>query len=875
MRLCPSCSAAPPQNSEFCNQCGARLDGPRIPATETVHQPRSPIPSSSKNMDEGRFPPGTLLAQRYRVVSLLGRGGMGEVYRANDLLLGQAVALKFLPAEWTSHEETLVRFRNEVRIARQISHPNVCRVYDIGEAEGSTYLSMEYVDGEDLAALLRRIGRLPQDKALEIARQLCAGLAAAHDKGVLHRDLKPGNIMLDGQGQLRITDFGLAGAAGEVKDIRSGTPGYMAPEQRSGQEVTARSDIYALGIVLHEVFTGKRPSPDSSHPDLAPEVDRVIRRCLAEDPAKRPASALQVAAALPGGDPLAAALAAGETPSPEMVAAAGDTDSISVRTVGILVALLLAGLVVAVMFGGKTSLLAKTPFPKPPAALEQKAQILIESLGYTDPPRDHASGLSYDQDYHRYAEKQEKPGTYRAQLEKGQPPLIHFWYRQSPQYLQAPSIADPRLPAVSLDNPPPTRSGMVGLKMDPQGRLIEFSAVPPQVEETPVPPHPADWTALLAAAGLDMTRFTAAEPTWIPLVSFDARAAWTGSYAHAPEVPLRIEAASWRGRPVNFQVIGPWSKPERMQQTTYWPGGLGLFLTVVMCLLILAAFLAWRNFRLQRGDTRGASRLAFFTWVLDMLLWLCGASHVPTPHEFYGFFIALSWALLRAGIVWIVYVGVEPYVRRRWPQLIITWSRLLGGGVRDPLVGGHLLIGGTLGVGFAVWAFIVRFHAEQSGTILSDLSLDSLLDARHMTLDLDRTIVDSIFASLFLLLFFLLLRIVLRRLWLAAAAFIVVIALGLLGSIGFGQSTLFDWVTTPLVSALLVFVLSRFGVLALIVAFSVDLILISFPLATDFSAWYAGNSLYALASVLALTAYALYTALAGRPLFKAGFLDPD
>ena len=132
-------------------------------------------------MDEGRFPPGTLLAQRYRVVSLLGHGGMGEVYRANDLLLGQTVALKFLPAQWTSHEATLARFRNEVRIARQVSHPNVCRVYDIGEAEGSTYLSMEYVDGEDLASLLRRIGRLPQDKALEIARQLCAGLAAVLD----------------------------------------------------------------------------------------------------------------------------------------------------------------------------------------------------------------------------------------------------------------------------------------------------------------------------------------------------------------------------------------------------------------------------------------------------------------------------------------------------------------------------------------------------------------------------------------------------------------------------------------------------------------------------------------------------------------------
>src|SRR3984893_9538185 len=167
---------------------------------------------------------------------------MGEVYRANDLLLGQTVALKFLPARATSDENTLARFRNEVRIARQISHPNVCRVYDIGEAEGSTYLSMEYVDGEDLASLLRRIGRLPQDKALEIARQLCAGLAAAHREGVLHRDLKPANVMLDGRGRAVMTDFGLASLAERIEgyDARSGTPAYMAPEQLAGQEVTAK-----------------------------------------------------------------------------------------------------------------------------------------------------------------------------------------------------------------------------------------------------------------------------------------------------------------------------------------------------------------------------------------------------------------------------------------------------------------------------------------------------------------------------------------------------------------------------------------------------------------------------------------------------------
>jgi len=188
--------------------------------------------ASSESLDPRGLAPGTVIAERYRIIGLIGRGGMGEVYRADDLKLGQPVALKFLPEKLASDPAWIERFYAEVRHARGVSHPNVCRVYDVGEVGGRHFLSMEYVDGEDLASLLRRIGRLPPDKATEIARQLCAGLAAAHDRGVVHRDLKPGNVMLDGLGRARITDFGLAsaaaaGGAGE----RSGTPAYMAPEQ--------------------------------------------------------------------------------------------------------------------------------------------------------------------------------------------------------------------------------------------------------------------------------------------------------------------------------------------------------------------------------------------------------------------------------------------------------------------------------------------------------------------------------------------------------------------------------------------------------------------------------------------------------------------
>ena len=383
MSTCVSCGSQVPQTGRFCSSCGAAMvSGDELPTMEFVEsKPRqsgkaasgSPARPSSSNspsssgglLTEGRFLPGRLLAGRYRIIALLGKGGMGEVYRADDLTLGQPVALKFLFEEASRDEALLERFRNEVRLSRRVSHPNVCRVYDVGEVDGHTFFTMEYVDGEDLASLLRRIGRLPADKAVEIARQLCAGLAAAHAKGVLHRDLKPANIMLDGRGQVVVTDFGLAGLVDQIpgSDVRSGTPAYMAPEQLEGKEVNVKTDVYSLGLVLYEIFTGKRafsveslpelvrvrsesaPSkPSSLVKDFDPAVERVILRCLEPDPANRMSSVLSVAAALPGGDPLAAALAAGETPSPQMVAAAGETTGLAPRVAVLCLAAALVGL---------------------------------------------------------------------------------------------------------------------------------------------------------------------------------------------------------------------------------------------------------------------------------------------------------------------------------------------------------------------------------------------------------------------------------------------------------------------------------------------------------------------------------------------------
>src|SRR4051794_37580841 len=209
---------------------------PRLPEDDLTIEP-STVQTVAPTLppSTSRFAPGSIIAARYRLVALLGRGGMGEVYRADDLTLDQPVALKFLPEGVATDQVRLAQFHNELRIARQVSHKNVCRLYDVGDADGRRFLTMEYVDGEDLASLLRRIGRLPQDKAIEVARQLCAGVSAAHERGVIHRDLKPANVMIDGDGNVRITDFGIATAAADAGAAVAGTPQYMAPELLAGK----------------------------------------------------------------------------------------------------------------------------------------------------------------------------------------------------------------------------------------------------------------------------------------------------------------------------------------------------------------------------------------------------------------------------------------------------------------------------------------------------------------------------------------------------------------------------------------------------------------------------------------------------------------
>lgn len=541
MSLCPKCSSEV-KESDVCPVCSAallRADKDSKTETAAVVVPQSSVGT----MEEARFAAGLIVGGRYRVQTLLGRGGMGEVYRAYDLLLNQTVALKFLSEAIGTKESALVRFRTEVRIARQISHPNVCRVYDIGVIEGLHFLTMEYVDGEDLSSLLRRIGRLPQAKALEISRRICAGLAAAHDRGVLHRDLKPANTMIDGRGQVRITDFGLAVLVSELpsKNPGSGTPAYMAPEQKMGREVTARSDIYSLGLVLYEIFTGLRcVDPHRSPVDLVkhldPAIAGTITHCLQTEPRERPSSALAVAMALPGGDPVAAALAAGETPSPDMVAASDEKEGVSPRHATICFLAFLPLLAAISLFSDTVTLLGHSPVDIPPDALAFKATEILTELGYTEPPRAAAYGFLVTPGSPIYTE-QPASGKQTPLFTSHSSGAIRFWYRQHQDYLNSQIFLTARRLIGPITNtfPPNTAPGMVRVILEPRGRLIALDARPSTISEARA--ANMNWAILFRVAGLDPTRFSAAKPKKIPPMAFDERSAWIGSYGDDPVTP--------------------------------------------------------------------------------------------------------------------------------------------------------------------------------------------------------------------------------------------------------------------------------------------------------------------------------------------------
>ena len=872
--------------------------GPSVAGTRPANTPGGgpPAPASS------RLAPGSIIAGGYRLVALLGRGGMGEVYRADDLTLDQPIALKFLPERdigsrgadgdtgvtGAGHDDRLAQLHNELRVARQVSHKNVCRLYDLGDADGRRFLTMEYVDGEDLASLLRRIGRIPQDKAIDIARQLCAGVAAAHDRGVLHRDLKPANVMIDGDGNVRITDFGLAGDAAA---LRAGTPQYMAPEQLAGQPASIRSDIYALGLVLFEIFTGRRvydaktlgelkqlhdmatiTTPSAIVRDLDPAIERVVLRCLDRDPGRRPSSALAVAAALPGSDPLAAALAAGETPSPDMVAAAGETDAIPIGHGSAAVAFVVLAAVVIAALSPRASIAGRVPLDKPPAVLADRAQQILRSLGYTDPAADSAFNFSIAGDYLRWvATSDQNPWRWDA-LKTGSPATLLFWYRTSPRLLM-PARTQAN---VTANDPPMTVSGMTLVVLDTQGRLQQFQAVPPQADPEGTPTAPPRCEALFDAAGLTLSAFSPVAPGWTPPGFADVRAAWEGPLPDRPEYRVRIEAAAYRSRPVSLLIVGPWSRPTRMQALTRSSVQtvlIGVATLVLVALVIAAILFARYNVRARRADVRGAWRLALFVMLGDAAVWVLAAHHVPDVSQlvntFSGYF---GSTLMAAALLWVIYVALEPYVRRFWPNGILGWTRLMAGYMRDPRVGRDVLIGCV----FAPILPLLEIAYEVLPPLLGrppaiprfQDGVNALTGISALAGSVFEHTVGGVFTAMFMVLGFVLLRLIFRRTPVAIAAWLLVGALFQASpALSSGTSVWIAAAYQACVIAVVTVMVVRYGLLVTAVAFAVGNFLEDIPLTLSLSQWTATTSNVTLAIVLAVTFFGFYAARAGQPLF--------
>src|SRR4051794_1821797 len=313
---CPKCHESNPSGALNCGACNAVISGADLTQTSLgVSRPAAGTDRPGREVSIG-----SILSNRYEILALLGQGGMGAVYKAQDLELDRIVALKAIRSEFSSDAKSLQRFKQEMILARQITHRNVVRIFDLGTHEGLKYITMEYLEGQDLAGLLEKRKVTPEESA-RIVRQVCHALEAAHAEHVTHRDLKPQNIMLDSAGRVRVMDFGLARSVELTGITRTGavlgTPAYMSPEQVQGVTADSRSDLYSLGLIFYELLTGDvpfradtvwatllnrtqgpPPAPQSRVPEIPQALNDITLKCLQVDPGARYQSAGEMAADL-------------------------------------------------------------------------------------------------------------------------------------------------------------------------------------------------------------------------------------------------------------------------------------------------------------------------------------------------------------------------------------------------------------------------------------------------------------------------------------------------------------------------------------------------------------------------------------------------
>ena len=422
---------------------------------------------------------------------------------------------------------------------------------------------------------------------------------------------------------------------------------------------------------------------------------------------------------------------------------------------------------------------------------------------------------------------------------------------------------------------------MVGVALSPEGRLRHLEAVPPERDDAWGPWPDPDWTVLFEAAGLDPAGFRPVEPVWSPPTYADSRGAWVGEFPGEPKIPIRIEAAAYRGKPVSFRIVLPWIRPggtealknpwERVSQA--------LLIVVWIAILLGGLLIARKNLLLGRGDRKGASRLAVFVFVMLETRWIINTTHVPESSELDRFIVGIAFNLFITSMAWIFYLALEPYLRRLWPEMIVSWVRLLDGRIRDPLVGRDFLIGLLAGAVImlaghlfwlvAGWLGIPPLRPDQLTGPPIDIQMITLRGFRWWIGLLFNGAAAALVIPMGFTILLLLTKLLLRRQSLVIVGVLVVFSLL---NVAAGDSPWMSLAFSCVIGLLYLILLFRFGLLAAVVAeFFIGLVF-TYPMTLDFSSWYAGSTALVLVVFAAMAVYGFSVSLAGRPIFHEDLL---
>ncbi len=824
------------------------------------------LATNSECLDPGlsqarRFIPGSLFADRYRMHSRLGAGGMGEVWRATDEMLGEAVALKFIRKRSAGHG-WIQRLLQEAAVARRVSHKNVCRVHDAGEMDGEFFLSMQFVQGLDLAKELRKNGRFKRGPSKRLARELVDALVAVHACGLLHRDLKPANILLDSEHTAHVSDFGLAVTNDRhiEENSQSGTRVYMAPELQQGAAPSQASDVYALGLILYEAVTNRRAFQSGEEIRLAAEngelpprpsvfvtrvnavLEHIILRCLDPEPSARP-SALDLQRALALEDPLEAVLSLGDVPTAEVIATSRSRVALSPNKAKwvALATLLLLGLAALLTRLGAVSTLPEAS----PGQRAKSTRMLLQEFGIPPAPFEKYS-------YSPTPEGLELAGQSQGTELSGTSGTLGFWYRSSPASISPTSAANQLFGfgRATLLDPPTASAGMSSIYFHPDGTLGYFRSVP-QAEVAAQGALPS--ARFFELAGLEQADFDPVAPLQPTTGPARTHLAW-----QSRESGLRVELSGTGQRPFSFETRAP--QLDEAASSLDWAKLAGLLNSIlVLALFVIAVPKALRHFRSGRGDAWVSLRLAVICGGSLFAAWIANADYPDGSVKRLVFVMAGVFVCLSSSnLIWIFCVAVEPSLQSTWPRIFVTWSRLLRGqhggrGVRSDLLVGICL--GTFAVCLQALSSALSCEADWTAS-----STSLLRGANWLTWF--SNLAETIPGSLLLNLEFVAVLATLG--WILRSRRASVIGTGLVAcviSAGSTESGL-EAALAMLTVLLILYCLLRHGLLASFTLILCQELLVSTPMPHSGSAWYAGAFYGTLALILLALSWAT------RPLLR-------